>query len=82
MEEFTWVNEWYLVIGSIGAGLVWAVKIKERVADLQKDLEILQSRATYVETTKLRAQVDMMEKQITGLWNYCNELRNRQNGNH
>jgi len=30
---------------------------------------------TYVETTKLRAQTDMHEKQISALWMYCNKLR-------
>ena len=65
---------WHQIIAIIGLVVV-AVKLSASVKELRKDVDDIAKRNTYVETTKLRAQVDMQEKQISALWAYCNKLR-------
>ena len=65
---------WHQIIAIIGLVAV-AVKLGASVKELRKDVDDIIKRDTYVETTKLRAQTDMHEKQISALWMYCNKLR-------
>jgi hypothetical protein len=65
---------WHQIIAIIGLVAV-AVKLGASVKELRKDVDDIIKRDTYVETTKLRAQTDMHEKQISALWGYCNKLR-------
>jgi hypothetical protein len=60
--------------------VVVAVKLNASVGHVKKDVDDILKRDTYIETTKLRAQVDMHEKQISSLWNFTNGLRDRFNG--
>ena len=57
--------------------VVISVKLNASVAELKKDVDQILSRDTYIATTKLRAQVDMQEKQISALWEFTNNLRDR-----
>ena len=77
---------WRQIIFVVGA-LVVAVKLHVEVGSLRKDLDSLQKdlnrRDTYVETVKLRAEVDVLKKQVSALWEFCNNLRDRfKNGSH
>ena len=70
---------WQQVMGLL-ALVVIAVKLSSSVKELRKDVDDITSRNTFVETTKLRAQVDMHEKQISAIWQYTNKLRDMFNG--
>ena len=70
---------WQHVMGLL-ALVVIAVKLSSSVKELRKDVDDITSRNTFVETTKLRAQVDMHEKQISAIWQYTNKLRDMFNG--
>ena len=70
---------WQQVMGLL-ALVVVAVKLSANVKELRKDTDDIMSRNTFVETTKLRAQMDMQEKQISALWQYTNKLRDMING--
>ena len=63
------------------SGLIVAVRIQSHVKELQKDLDTLQKRETYVVVVKLQAQMEQAEKNISSLWTYTNSLRNKFNGN-
>ena len=60
--------------------VIVAVKLSASVKELRKDVDDIMSRNTFVETTKLRAQVDMHEKQISALWAFSNKIRDMFNG--
>jgi hypothetical protein len=62
------------------SGLIVAVRIQSHVKELQKDLDTLQKRETYVVVVKLQAQMEQAEKNISSLWTYTNSLRNKLNG--
>ena len=75
---------WHQIIFIIGL-IVVAVKLSAQVKEIQKDLDHLQrsldKRDTYVETVKLRAEVDQQKSQVSALWDYTNKLRDKFNGN-
>lgn len=70
---------WQQVMGLLALVIV-AVKLSASVKELRKDVDDIMSRNTFVETTKLRAQVDMHEKQISALWAFSNKIRDMFNG--
>ena len=70
---------WQQVMGLLALVIV-AVKLSASVKELRKDVDDIMSRNTFVETTKLRAQVDMHEKQISALWAVSNKIRDMFTG--
>jgi len=70
---------WHQIIFIVGL-IVVAVKLSAQVKQLEKDMEHLTKRDTYVEVVKLRAQVDQLQSQNTALWDYTNKLRDKFNG--
>jgi hypothetical protein len=70
---------WHQIVALIGI-IVVAVKLNASVQVLRKDVDDIIKRDTYVETTRLRAQVDQHEKQVSALWAFINKLRDRFNG--
>ena len=44
-----------------------ALKLNAQVKELQKDIDNIQKRDPYVETVKLRAEVDQLQSQVVAL---------------
>jgi hypothetical protein len=79
-DEISFLTEYWQQVMGLLALVVVAVKLSADVKELRKDVDDIVSRNTFVETTKLRAQTDMQEKQISALWAYTNKLRDMING--
>ena len=77
MELIT--SHWHQIVFIIGL-IVVAVKLNAQVKEIQKDLDSIDKRDTYVETVKLRAEVDQLRSQVGALWDYTNKLRDKFNG--
>ena len=77
MELIT--SHWHQIVFIIGL-IVVAVKLNAQVKEIQKDLDNIEKRDTYVETVKLRAEVDQLRGQVGALWDYTNKLRDKFNG--
>ena len=77
MEEFGWVQEWWPQVIGIGVLVVVATRLREQVHELRKDVDLIMSRNTFVTLTKLQAQTEQQEKQISAIWEYTNKLRDR-----
>ena len=77
MELIT--THWHQIVCIIGL-IVVAVKLNAQVKEIQKDLDSIEKRDTYVETVKLRAEVDQLRSQVGALWDYTNKLRDKFNG--
>ena len=73
-------SHWHQIVFIIGL-IVVAVKLNSQVKEIQKDLDNIEKRDTYVETVKLRAEVDQQKSQVSALWDYTNKLRDKFNGN-
>ena len=61
---------------------MYAVRTESEVRNLRKDVEDMKKRDTYVETVRLRAEVDVNSKQISSLWQFVNSLRDRFKNGH
>ena len=79
-DEMSLLTEYWQQVMGLLALVVVAVKLSSSVKEIRKDVDDIVSRNTFVETTKLRAQTDMQEKQISALWAYTNKLRDMNNG--
>ena len=72
-------SHWHQIVFIIGL-IVVAVKLNAQVKEIQKDLDNIEKRDTYVETVKLRTEVDQLRSQVSALWDYTNKLRDKFNG--
>ena len=77
MEEFGWVQEWWPQVIGIGVLVVVATRLREQVHELRKAVDLIMSRNTFVPLTKIQAQTEQQEKQISAIWEYTNKLRDR-----
>ena len=77
MELIT--SHWHQIVFIISL-IVVAEKLSAQVKEIQKDLDSIEKRDTYVETVKLRAEVDQLRSQVSALWDYTNKLRDKFNG--
>jgi len=78
--ELEFLQQYWQQVMGILALVVVAVKLAASVRELRKDVDDIVKRDTYVETTKLRAEMDMLEKQVSALWGHANKLRDMVNG--
>jgi len=74
-------GSWHQILFIIGI-IVYAVRTESEVRNLRKDVEDMKKRDTYVETVRLRAEVDVNSKQISSLWQFVNSLRDRFKNGH
>lgn len=74
---------WSQIFVLIGA-LVAAVKMNTAMQTLRRDVDVLDKdikrRDTYVETVKLRAEVDQLNKNVSALWEQLNRLKDKTRG--
>ena len=74
---------WHQIMFFLGVVIV-AVRLESEVRSLRKDLDgltkELNRRDTYVETVKQRSEIDVLNKQVSTLWEFVNKLRDRFNG--
>lgn len=73
------VEHWHQILFVIGI-IVVGVRLESEVKNLRKDVDEIQKRDTYVETVKLRAEMDVQNKQVSALWDFVNKLREKFNG--
>ena len=72
-------SHWHQIVFIIGL-IVVAVKLNSQVKEIHKDFDNIEKNDTYVETVKLRAEVDQQKSQVSALWDYTNKLRDKFNG--
>ena len=74
---------WSQIFVLIGA-LVAAVKMNTAMQTLRRDVDVLDKdikrRDTYVETVKLRDDVDQLNKNVSALWEQLNRLKDKTRG--
>ena len=73
------IEHWHQILFVVGI-IVVAVRLESEVKNLRKDVDQIQKRDTYVETVKLRAEMDVQNKQVSSLGDFCNKLREKFNG--
>ena len=75
------ITEYWHQIVFLVAAIIIAVRLESEVKSCRRDLNALtkelERRDTYVETVKQRAEMDLMTKQISSLWEFVNKLREK-----
>ena len=72
-------DHWHQIIFVVML-IVVGVRLESEVKSLRKDVDDIKKRDTYVETVKIRAEVDVLNKQTSSLWDFVNKLRDKFNG--
>ena len=78
--ELAFLKDYWQQLIAIITLIIVAVKLSASVKELRKDVDDILARDTFVETTKLIAQVRVHDKLISALWLYVNKLRDMFNG--
>mgnify|MGYP003142360315 CR=1 FL=1 len=91
MEGFSWLTQYWHQILALGILVVWATRTKEKLSEVIKDLDSvtrhLEKVSDNAETTakdhiRLQANYDanltVMQKNITSLWQIINSMRDRE----
>tara|TARA_R110002020_G_scaffold162446_4_gene348081 strand:+ start:760 stop:999 length:240 start_codon:yes stop_codon:yes gene_type:complete len=72
---------WSQIFVFLGA-VVAMVKMNVLVQTLRRDVDVLDKdlkrRDTYVETVRLRAEIDQLSKNVSALWSHLNKLKDRK----
>tara|TARA_R110002012_G_scaffold166144_2_gene329115 strand:+ start:2656 stop:2916 length:261 start_codon:yes stop_codon:yes gene_type:complete len=80
MEAFGWLQDWWPQAVAVAALIFVMARTKTEIHELRKDVDDIQSRNTYAEFIRLRAEFDAVikqqEKNISALWEAFNSLRN------
>tara|TARA_R100000008_G_scaffold24322_1_gene13138 strand:+ start:519 stop:779 length:261 start_codon:yes stop_codon:yes gene_type:complete len=80
MEAFGWLQDWWPQAVALAALIFVMARTKTEIHELRKDVDDIQSRNTYAEHIRLRAEFDAVikqqEKNISALWEAFNSLRN------
>jgi len=80
MEAFGWLQDWWPQAVAVAALIFVMARTKTEIHELRKDVDDIQSRNTYAEHIRLRAEFDAVikqqEKNISALWEAFNSLRN------
>ena len=82
MEAFGWLQDWWPQAVALAALIFVMARTKTEIHELRKDVDYIQSRGTYAEHIRLRAEFDAVigaqDKNISALWKAYNSLRNGQ----
>jgi hypothetical protein len=71
------ISEYWEQLILLGLGALIMVKMKFVLDSHSKDIADLESRSTYIDVVKLRAEMDQSNRQITALWEHVNSLKSR-----
>lgn len=74
------LTEYWEQIAVIGFAVLALIRMKFELDSLKKDVSDLNSRATYIDVVRLKAEMEVVNRNITALWEFCNQLRDRHNG--
>ena len=75
------IKEYWQQIIFIGLAIVMFTKLREQTSDLRKDVNEIQRRELYAKFVQARAEIDILNKQISSLWEFVNKMRDKLNGN-
>lgn len=71
---------WHQIL-FLGLIVILFTRLREQVHELRKDVDAMQNRHLYAKFVKVRAETDVLNKQVTSLWQFVNDLRDRFGNN-
>jgi len=74
------VQEYWEQIAVIGFAVLALIRMKFELDSLKKDVADLNNRSTFVDVVKLKAEMEVANRNITSLWSMYNTWKSK-NGN-
>ena len=68
------IQEYWEQIAVIGFAILALIRMKFELDSLKKDVADLNSRATYLDVVRLKAEMEVVNRNITSLWDKFNSL--------
>lgn len=74
------VQEYWEQIAVVGFAILALIRMKFELDSLKKDVADLNNRSTFVDVVKLKAEMEVVNRNITSLWSMYNTWKSK-NGN-
>ena len=74
------VQEYWEQIAVIGFAVLALIRMKFELDSLKKDVSDLNNRSTFIDVVKLKAEMEVENRNITSLWTQYNTLKSKNNG--
>jgi len=74
------VQEYWEQIAVVGFAILALIRMKFELDSLKKDVADLNSRSTFIDVVKLKAEMEVANRNITSLWSMYNTWKSK-NGN-
>lgn len=74
------VQEYWEQIAVVGFAILALIRMKFELDSLKKDVADLNNRSTFVDVVKLKAEMEVANRNITSLWSMYNTWKSK-NGN-
>ena len=68
------IQEYWEQLAIVGFAILAIVKMKFELDSLKKDVSDLYKRNTFIEVVTLKAEMDVVNRNITSLWDKYNSL--------
>jgi hypothetical protein len=74
------IQEYWEQIAVVGFAILALIRMKFELDSLKKDVADLNNRSTFVDVVKLKAEMEVANRNITSLWSMYNTWKSK-NGN-
>ena len=74
------IQEYWEQIAVIGFAVLALIRMKFELDSLKKDVSDLNNRSTFIDVVKLKAEMEVANRNITSLWTQYNTLKSKNNG--
>ncbi len=74
------VQEYWEQIAVVGFAILALIRMKFELDSLKKDVADLNNRSTFIDVVKLKAEMEVVNRNITSLWSMYNTWKSK-NGN-
>lgn len=71
------IQDYWHQILFLGIVVILFTRMRAELHELTKDVEEIRKRELYAKFVELRAETTVLNKQVTGLWDFANTLRDR-----
>ena len=68
------IQEYWEQLAIVGVAILAIVKMKFELDSLKKDVSDLEKRNTFIEVVTLKAEMEVVKRNITSLWDKFNSL--------
>ena len=69
-------NYWHQIL-FLGVVIILFTRMRTELYELRKDVEEIRKRELYAKFVELRAETNVLNKQVSSLWEFVNTLRDR-----